>query len=592
MAGPSRKATGKRWSSTRSVELYDAAGAQISTGSSTAAAKAVIRYRLDGRGRKLTIAGANLAAQVRQTEALLTLAYEQNWAADKRFRPVAPAALPSVGVDMAGDGAQVLAFPGAQMADLPLPAAPRSGAALPAVGAPTQPADVGTLVRWRKSFLESSNSHRRGGGKRSPGTTDNYRTNLDFFLTHARYQLGDPRLDQLGLPAGAPIRLDHPELGLNERDLVALLTLRASTNLRTRATNERAMARWANAMGKEERAAARGHREPVLTAPPELAVESVKPRTIEAFAQAVRSALQDGHLHQKIGYQPWTVVVESQVQRSAMPHYSTKTLPDRDQVHLLASTMAARWRRSTTTDGHPCSVNGARYAALVVLAGREAPRPEESTAARTSWLHLDDGDPRIELQWAEVNHALPGGGRVRTRVPLKGRQPGEIRVVRLQPDTVDALRRHIENFVPRPNPNGLTEDERDPRLFTTHSGAPIDLGNFAEAWFKPAVALAFASPGDQHLSTMPFRRLRAAAITDWIFHGASSGEASEKAGNSAAVIEKHYRGVFDSRPRPQTAPALTTHSGDFVVDRLDDIQLAELSQLVMAERRHRLERDS
>lgn len=239
MAGPSRKATGKRWSSTRSVKLYDATGSQISTGSSTAAAKAVIRYRLDGRGRKLTIAGANLAAQVRQTEALLTLAYEQNWVADKRFRPVAPVALPSVGVDMAGDGAQVLLFSGAQTADLPEPAAPRSAAALPAVGAPTRPADVDSLVRWRTSFVETSNSRRRGGGKRSPSTTDNYRTNLNFFLTHARYPLGDPRLDQLGLPAGAPLRLDHPELGLTEHDLVALLTLRASTNLRTRAANER-----------------------------------------------------------------------------------------------------------------------------------------------------------------------------------------------------------------------------------------------------------------------------------------------------------------------------------------------------------------
>jgi hypothetical protein len=572
--------------------LYDETGSQIFTGSSTAAAKAVIRYRLDGRGRKLTITGANLAAQVRQSEALLTLAYEQNWVADERFRPVAPVALPSVGVDMAGDGAQVLPFPGAATADLPEPAAPHSSAVLPAVGAPTRPADADSLVRWRKSFVETSNSHRRGGGRRSPGTTDNYRTNLDFFLTHARYRLGDPRLDRLGLPAGVPMRLDDPELGLNERDLVALLTLRAATNLRTRAANERAMARWADAMAKEERAAARGRREPVLTAPPELRAESVKPRTIEAFAQAVRSALQDGHLHQKIGYQPWTVLVESQVQRSAMPHYSTKTLPDRDQVHLIAGAMAARWRRSTTADHHPCSVNGARYAALVVFAGREAPRPEESTAARASWLHLDDGDPRIEVQWAEVNHSLPGSSRVRTRVPLKGREVGEIRVVRLQPDTADALRRHIENFVPRPNPNGVTEDERDPRLFTTHSGAPIDLGNFSEAWFKPAVALAFASPGDQHLSTMPFRRLRAAAITDWIVSGASSGEASEKAGNSAAVIEKHYRGVFDSRPRAKIAPGLPKRGDDFVVDRLDDVQLAELSQRVMAERRHRLERDS
>jgi hypothetical protein len=604
MATSRRKSSGRRWSATSTVELYDAAGARIGAGSPTAVVMAQVRYRLDGRNKKYVLRGGDIVAQVRSTQALLTVAYEQDWVADQRGRPVAPAALPTVGFPTttggppAGAGgdafggpgvAQVLAFPGSE---LPGPALLPSAASLPAIGAAMPPADVATLVRWRKQFLKTSNSHLRGRGKRSPTTTGNYDTNLNFLLTHARYQPDDPRLAKLGIPAGAPMRLDHPTLGLNEHDLVALLDVRASTNLTIRAANERAMVRWATAMDKEQDAASRAGREPVLTAPPELREEKVEARTIEAFAQTVRSALKDAHLHQKIGFQPWTLVVESQVQRSAMPHYSTKTLPDRDQVHMVANSIAARWRRSTDAEGHPCQVNGARYQGLVVLAGREAPRPEESIAIRTSWVHLGDGDDRIELQWAEVNHPLPGGGRERTRVPLKGRERGEVRVIRLQPDTAAALRAHMESFVPRPDPQGLTEDERDPRVFTTHSGAPIDLGNFSRDWFAPAIASAFASPTDQHLATMPFRRLRAAAITDWISHGCTSGEASEKAGNSSLVIERHYRGVFDSRPKPQAGTQMTMRGGDIAVDLLDDVQLAALSATVMAERRHRLEQDA
>jgi len=602
MAASRRKAPGRRWSATSTVELYDDAGVRIATAARAVPVKVVVRYRLDGRNKKYTLRGADILAQVRSTQALLAVAYEQNWGADQRGRPVAPTALPAVGVPPTGGGpsadmgaepivgpdVQVLVLPGREQ---PGPAAPSSAASLPAVGAPLPIADVSNLVRWRKHFLTTSNSHLRGRGKRSPTTTGNYDTNLNFFLIHARYQPGDVRLAELGLPAGAPIRLDHPTLGLNERDLVALLNVRAGTNLRIRAANERAVARWVTAVEKEEQAAARAGREPVLTAPPELREESVEARTIEGFAQTVRSALKDAYLHQKIGYQPWTLLVESQVQRSAMPHYSTKTLPNREQVHLLAGILAARWRRSTTAEGGPCQVNGARYQGLVVLAGREAPRPEESIAVRTSWVHLDDGDPRIELQWAEVNHPLPGGGRLRTRVPLKGRQPGEVRVIRLQPDTADALRSHIETFVARPSPDGVTEDERDPRLFTTHTGAPIDLGNFSRNWFKPAVASAFASPADQHLATTPFRRLRAAAISDWISHGFNSGEASEKAGNSSAVIERHYRGVFDSRPRSKPNAQMTAPGAGLAVDLLDDVELAALNVVVMAERRHRLERD-
>lgn len=156
----------------------------------------------------------------------------------------------------------------------------------------------------------------------------------------------------------------------------------------------------------------------------------------------------------------------------------------------------------------------------------------------------------------------------------------------------EALRAHQAQFVPTPDPEGGNEDARDPRYFTTHAGAPIDLGNFSGVWFKPAVRLAFASPADQHLASTPFRRLRAAAITGWINDGMSSGEASEKAGNSSAVIEKHYRGVFAARAKPQTGSKTSAPDASAPVDSLNDVQLAQLSEQVMAERMSRLERDN
>ena len=136
-----------------------------------------------------------------------------------------------------------------------------------------------------------------------------------------------------------------------------------------------------------------------------------------------------------------------------------------------------------------------------------------------------------------------------------------------------------------------TRPRRRHRLFTTHTGAPVDLGNFSATGFKPAVAAAFASPADQHLATTPFRRLRAAAITDWISHGFSSEEASEKAGNSSVVVERHYRGCStpapDRRPMPRSRPVVPVWAAELP----DDFELAALNVVVIAERRHRLERD-
>jgi hypothetical protein len=52
-----RKAPGKRWSATSSLERYAADGTKIEEGSDAAVAKAIVRWRLDGSNRSATCTG-------------------------------------------------------------------------------------------------------------------------------------------------------------------------------------------------------------------------------------------------------------------------------------------------------------------------------------------------------------------------------------------------------------------------------------------------------------------------------------------------------------------------------------------------------
>lgn len=332
---------------------------------------------------------------------------------------------------------------------------------------------------------------------------------------------------------------------------------------------------------------------PDIPAPPELMPEAASARTVEAFAQQVKAMFTAAYLRGKINYQPWTISVDDEVTHAAATHYTARLLPSRSEVAHAAATMASHWRRSTTASGYPISVNGNRYQAMVWLAGRMATRPEETIAIRDSGVQLDADDPRIELQWAEVYHPRPGGGRDRAQVPLKHRDKGVVRVIRPaeedREEFVQVLSRHRALHVKEPDPASSDPARRDPYFFTTHRGKPIDLSNFSDTWWKPVMAQAFPGPAQEHLATLPFRRLRAAAITDWlVVLGYTTQEAAEDAGNTQAEIERHYKGVIDSLPRRRRgAPPVPTTptSAEAVIDSLEQLDELELAAVLLAARR-------
>lgn len=603
-----RKAPGKLWSATSSIQWLDDRGATLARtpradSMPRGAIKAKVHYRVGSVSKKPTFAGADLAAQVDGFQALLVAAYHGDWDADDKGRPVPPRPLPTAGPGNAQSAshqtredpaatpaaplAQVLPFgPGAAQQGVPVGSGP---VALPSTGPADDCDDVAGLVRWYAGQFKTG-TKKRGGRKRSPNTVDQYNTHLRFFLDHAVYQAGDPRLETLGVEPGTPMRLKDAEKGITERDLILMLELRASSNRRTRSANERAMAAWAGACVRAEEEAVRIGVPPVIPPPPELVPETASARTIEAFAQQVKATFTAAHLRGKISYQPWTISVDDEVTHAPATHYTTRLLPNREQVAHAATTMASYWRRSTTAEGYPVSLNGGRYQAMVWLAGRKGTRPEETIAIRDSWVKLDDDDPRVELQWAEVYHPRPGGGRDRAHVPLKHRDPGVVRVIRPaeedREEFVRVLSEHRRLHVADPDPASPDPERRDPYFFTTHRGAPVDLSNFSDDWWKPAMALAFPDPATAHLVILPFRRLRAAAITDWlVVLGYTTQEAADEAGNTQAVIERHYKGVIDALPpRRRRRPNVPT-SAEALIEGLEHLDDDELAAVLLAARK-------
>lgn len=459
--------------------------------------------------------------------------------------------------------------------------------------------DAAELAEWFERHTCTTRK-RRTGQMRSPTTTHGYALTLDLFVKLARYRDDDPRLDRLGLEAGAPMRCDDPVLGLGPADLIGLIDERAAINLRTRGVNERALARWETAAARyaaraaDPSAGGHGGRWPRRAGPrPEPLPEVAGARAIEEFARIVKSMLVEAHRRRRIPYQPWTADVDDAVVRAQAPHYTAKSVLSREQVWRVASAVASLERTFWTTDGQR-RVNGGRYEAMIALAGRKALRPEETVALRHSWLELDRPRPRIALHNAEVYHPLPGGGRVRAIVPLKHRAEGEVRYIYLDeadddPRLVALLRRHIDAHAAEADEASGDPATRDPYVFTAASGLPIDLSNWTRAWWQPAARAALAVPGEGALAMSPFRLLRAAAISSWLQDGRSLDYCARTAGNSQAVIEKHYKGVLDelgydtARPRrPRVADADPVATRDLAAlpsERLLDMQRALADEL-------------
>lgn len=587
-----RRAPGKRWSARSSVQGYLATGERNSDRARSRVVKLVVRWRLDGASRSATFSGRRMLEEARAFRSQLYCAYEGDWDADEHHRPVPPgwAGSPSLGRPARPEEPAANVVPiGRRGASLAPPVAVPGPRAVPVAGEAAPIPDVAELARRFVRHVRATKK-RRGGAKRSPTTTMGYEKTLTSFVEVAVYGPGDGRLGRPGVEVGVPLRVDDPEAGVGPRDLIAAIGVREQTNLRVRAANERALRRWAAAVDREQRLADRQGRAPVLPEPPELRPEVPEARTIEELCRAVKAMFTEAYRRGKLSYQPWTAEVDDAVVHAGPIRFTTRNVANRSQVWRVAGEMAGFERASTSKDRRPCVETGERYEALVAFAGITAARPEETAAVRDSWVELDGDDPKVVLRGAEVYHPLTGrdGGRERARVELKHRPDGSVRVLHLrdEPELVGLLRRHRERFVATPEPGSEDPEKSDPHFFTTHLGLPIDLSNWGPKWWKPVVAKALSAPGEEHLADMPFRRLRAAAITHWLVQGRTLYWCAREAGNSQAVIEAHYQGVLgevEYNPSVGRAAGLAAPLGTGEVQALvESAGKAELAQLLGA----------
>jgi hypothetical protein len=289
-----RRGAEERWSASSSLTAFDAAGQRVDE-ASAAAVTFKVRWRYDGVLRKRTLSGPGAQAAASQLQVELLAARSLDWPADEQGRPVVPGAVQasSEGAEAGDHLADVVPLrPVAERSTLPRVAAPSSS--LPVAAKASGIGNIDELADWYLE-LAASTKKRRGGEGRSPTTIGGYRSDISFLREHARYAAGDPRLEALGLEPGASMRVDSIEHGINSQDLINLVALRESTNLRTRGANERALQRFAKELADEERRAAKASRPVVMPEMPTPREEVVEARTIEAFCRTTKAALVQAH---------------------------------------------------------------------------------------------------------------------------------------------------------------------------------------------------------------------------------------------------------------------------------------------------------
>lgn len=539
-----RRSAEQRWSASSTVEFFDDAGTRLD-GAAGTAVKGRVRWRVDGKNRKRTFSGPGFVLEVRAFQASLRAAFEGDWPAGSDGAPVQPTSLRVVSEPVAPSPAAAGVRP------LRLP----SAASMPEI---RTVADVCDAFEVR---LMTTNGKK---GKRRPKTLEGYKGELDFIRTHLVYPLGDPRLENIGAKAGDSLQIGE-ENGLVTADLIRFIDIRTSTNLATRTVNERRMLKWAKAVLKAERLSASKGATVAVSPPPVPEAEAASPRTIEESCRMLKALLEDAVLRGEMAYQPWTFQVDELVPVTQTPHFTTREVPSADQVCRIGRAIST-WERQTTAGE---IIDGGRYEALVRLMGLDGPREGECFALRTSSLRLDAALPHLVCRGSVsfVSKSRMGEDGGRQLVGLKHRPSGSERVVLLEAPTVAALRRHTELYVPKPDPQGASEDERDPYLFTTHTGAPLHSGNFLRDWFAPAVVAGLTNPGEERFHDWTPRDLRKAAISRMLHAGWHLAKVAIQVGNSPAVIEKHYMGIISeiqmARPElPATGDRLVSAASD------------------------------
>lgn len=179
-----------------------------------------------------------------------------------------------------------------------------------------------------------------------------------------------------------------------------------------------------------------------------------------------------------------------------------------------------------------------QYHGYLTLLWTTGMRPSEA-----SGIHYDSDVVLPTEGWGRVTLRKPmihpgkrwtttGQNHYEDRDRLKARKRKAVRVVLLPPETVQALRQHIE----------VNKVKRGARMFTNSNGRPIDPSSMSKVWRKGRVR---AFP-EGEFETLTAYELRHTAASTMLKAGISVPRVAKQLGNSPATLMRVYARVMDT----------------------------------------------
>lgn len=217
-----------------------------------------------------------------------------------------------------------------------------------------------------------------------------------------------------------------------------------------------------------------------------------------------------------------------------------------DEVDPATVPTPAQARLLVDAACHVSVVAERQYRAYLTLLWTTGMRPSEASGIRLNAdlvLPTDGGWGRVTLRSPMVHPGArwttTGDAHYEDRDRLKARRRNATRVVNLSPETVRALRRHID----------VNSVVAGGRLFTNSNGKPIDPSSMSKVW-RRARERAF---DDGRFATLTVYELRHTAATMMLRAGVPVPRVAQELGNSPATLMRVYARVMDTDDAAFTA---------------------------------------
>jgi hypothetical protein len=556
------------WSKQATSVARNAAGERVAWEQSTSIQ---VRWRVNGNSAKATFRGDGHRRRAQILIDNVAAAHRHGWPARAKF-PIPPAGVtePESDTELAGDVVQ-----------------PTGAAANDVAGVDVSVSNGAGRTRTVAAAVERVRAQVLTAPDMSAKTKQDRLASLRFVETYLVYPDGHPKLSVLGLAPGDSFVLDDDH-GLNADDISAFVAFRKRINLRSWHAYERHIATWEKQCATLRRKA--GDVAALELPPrPEIPTTPAAPRTVRFTMQTLDQVLQLAREQRWIRYDPYTTTVRKSVGKAQHRELDVRSVFSPGQVAALVAAIASHTARVRNPDtGRYELVSGDKYALLIEIQGRLAPRPEEGIALFDSdFIDLDTSEPFLRVCGCEPElpdepFAIDAKDR---RKKLKRRPHSAYRDIPIPLDMVPRIKDHIDRFSA---PNG--------RMFTSPYGCWLNTNNWRRHFWHPIVAMVTAPlpvPCEatdrerrlideenvlrERLSESQFRLLRHAGISAWLLEGVTVDEVARRAGNSIEVISKHYAGVIRDVERKQRLPPirpLDTHTFD-----LTQLSVAEIVQI-------------